>query len=92
MRAHTRFVSEGSYCSGLRQRDTEGQCQKHLKDRHSKALSEKKKTMLKAKLYSVLKTCWRPSFLTVIRDVRSKDVCGINYKKTNTARESRCLG
>lgn len=57
MRAHTRFVSEGSYCSTLGQRDTEGQGQKHLKDRHSKVLSKKNKnkkqqnkTTLKLKL------------------------------------------
>lgn len=40
MRAHTRLVSEGSYCSTLRQRDTEGQCQRHFKDRHSKVSSK----------------------------------------------------
>lgn len=60
MRAHTRFVSEGSYCSTLGQRDTEGQRQNTFKRQTFQGSKQKDKTMLKVNLHSVesvFKTC-----------------------------------
>lgn len=53
MRAHTRFVSEGSYCSTLGQRDTEGQCQNTFKRQTFQGSKQKDKTMLKVNLHSI---------------------------------------